>query len=303
VVPVNRSEIEAALQPYILRRFQPGDEAWAHQVKVLRKGGPARVWWARLRGLIGRSVKNVAQVTHDYSGVWSQDQMPGAPGIENSRYFLRWGEQGFEVRGWAEKRIHLLLFSNILRSILPSTVLEVGSGNGLILMMLALGHPSVRFTGIELTDAGVQAARRLQAHTKLPEAILASLPFEVADPDAFRRVEFRQGNAAGLPFPDAGFDLAMTSLALEQMNEVKDSAFRELARVARRKVVMLEPFRDFNRTPERRYYTQSRNYLSSGVSDLPKYGLRPVVIFEDFPSKVNRGVGLIVADTLAHSAA
>ncbi len=227
--------------------------------------------------------------------------MPGAPAIENSRYFLRWGEQGLEVRGWAEKRVHLLLFSSVLRSIRPSTVLEVGSGNGLILMMLAVGHPNISFTGIELTDAGVQAARRLQAQTSLPEAVLASLPFQVADAAAFRRVEFRQGNAASLPFPSATFDLAMTSLALEQMNEVKDSAFRELARVARSKVVMLEPFRDFNRTPERRYYTQSRNYISSGVGDLRNYGLRPVEVFEDFPSKVNRGVGLIVADTLAHT--
>jgi len=162
--------------------------------------------------------------------------------------------------------------------------------------MLAVGHPRIRFTGVELTEAGVQAAQRMQSQAALTPAVLASLPFQVADADAFRAVEFRQGNAAALPYADGSFDVAMTSLALEQMNEVKRQAFRELARVARQRILMLEPFRDFNTTPERVYYTRSRDYLSAAVDDLQQYGLRPVQVFEDFPSKVNRGVGLVVAE-------
>jgi ubiquinone/menaquinone biosynthesis C-methylase UbiE len=292
VFPVSRSEIEAALTPYVLRRFEPGDDAWTRHLKMVRK----EMRWARLRSLFARSAKTVARVRHDYSGVWSQEQVPGAPAVENARYFLRWGERGLEVRGWAEKRIHLLLFSSILESLRPASVLEVGSGNGLVLMMLAVGHPRIRFTGVELTEAGVQAAQRMQSQAALTPAVLASLPFQVADADAFRAVEFRQGNAAALPYADGSFDVAMTSLALEQMNEVKRQAFRELARVARQRILMLEPFRDFNTTPERVYYTRSRDYLSAAVDDLQQYGLRPVQVFEDFPSKVNRGVGLVVAE-------
>jgi SAM-dependent methyltransferase len=299
VLSVSRSEIEAALAPYVLRRFEPGDEVWARHLDALRKGGPGRLWWARLRALLGRSLKSVARVRHDYSGVWSQDQVPGAPAVENARYFLRWGERGFEVRGWAEKRIHLLLFSSLLESLRPASVLEVGSGNGLVLMMLAVGHPRTRFTGIELTEAGVHAAQRMQSEAALPPAVLASLPFKVADASAFQSVDFRQGNAAQLPYADDSFEIAMTSLALEQMNEVKRQAFRELARVARKQVLMLEPFRDFNTTPERMYYTRSRDYLSAAVEDLKQYGLRPVEVLEDFPSKVNRGVGLVVAEPMA----
>jgi hypothetical protein len=83
------------------------------------------------------------------------------------------------------------------------------------------------------------------------------------------------------------------------MNEVRRAALRELARVARKWVVMLEPFRDFNTTPERMYYTRSRDYLSAAVQDLESHGLRPVQVFADFPSKVTRGVGLVVAEPLA----
>jgi ubiquinone/menaquinone biosynthesis C-methylase UbiE len=298
VVLVDRSEIESTLQPYVLRRFQRGEEAWANHLRELRKGGLGRVWGARFRALIGQSVKGVARVKHDYSGVWSQDQLPGAPAIESARYFLSWGEEGLEVRGWAEKRVHLLLLSKALQWLCPTSVLEVGSGNGLILMMLAVAHPHVRFTGMELTDAGISAARRIQSQPQLPAAVSSALPFEAAQPDAFRAVEFRQGNAARLPLADGSFDVVMTSLALEQMNQVKRQALRELARVARRAVVMLEPFRDFNATPERFYYTRSRDYLSASVSDLEQYGLKPLHVFADFPSKVTRGVGLVVAEPL-----
>ena len=298
MVPVERSEIESTLQPYVLRRFKRDDAAWTDHLRELRKGGPGRVWWARLRALIGQSAKGVARVKHDYSGVWSQDQLPGAPAIENARYFLTWGEEGLEVRGWAEKRVHLLLLSKMLESFAPASVLEVGSGNGLVLMMLAVGHPTIRFTGVELTDAGISAARRMQLQPQLLVAVSSALPFQAVEPDAFRAVEFRQGNAANLPFADGTFDVVMTSLALEQMNQVKRQALRELARVARKRVLMLEPFRDFNTTPERFYYTRSRDYLSASVTDLAQYGLRPLHVFADFPSKVTRGVGLVVAEPL-----
>lgn len=299
---ISNPDIEAALAPYVLRRYESSDPAWTQQLDAMRKGGRTKLWKARIRNWLRGSSKEVERVRHDYSGVWAQEQVPGAPGVENARYVMRWGDRGIEVRGWAEKRIHLLLFSTLFRSLRPASVLEVGSGNGLILMMLALGHPDIRFSGIELTDAGVRAAQRLQAEPALPQAILSSLPFPVVDAAAFRRVEFRQGNAAALPWEDGGVDLAMTSLALEQMNAVKREALRELSRIARRWVVMLEPFRDFNLAPEQIYYTRSKDYFSAAVADLPQYGLRPVHVFDDFPSKVNRGVGLVVAEPVPPSA-
>jgi SAM-dependent methyltransferase len=135
----------------------------------------------------------------------------------------------------------------------------------------------------------------MQAAPSLPSAVLSSLPFAAADVGAFHDVGFSQGNAADLPYEDASFDLVMTSLALEQMNQVRHEALKELARVARKWVVMLEPFRDFNLTPERAYYTRSRDYLSTAIADLPKYGLMPLRVFDDFPSKVNRGAGFVLA--------
>jgi SAM-dependent methyltransferase len=296
LLSISASDIERALEPYVLRRFEGDERAWLQQLEAMRRGARAKLWRARLRNWLRGSPKQVARVHHDYSRIWALEQMPGAAAVENARYLMRWRNRGLEVRGWAEKRVHLLLFSNLLQSLRPASVLEVGSGSGMVLMMLATGHPGIHFTGIELTETGVQAAQRLQAAGALPQAVLSFVPFPVADEGAYRRVEFRQGNAAALPWSDGSFDVAMTSLALEQMNQVRREALTELARVARRLVVMLEPFRDFNLAPEQRYHTRAHDYFAAAVADLPKYGLRPLHVFDDFPSKVNRGVGLVVAE-------
>ena len=96
--------------------------------------------------------------------------------------------------------------------------------------------------------------------------------------------------------PEKDLSWEQARLFAEVMERVKREALSELARVARRWVVMLEPFRDFNQAPEQVYYTKAKEYLSAAVEDLPAYGLRPLQVFDDFPSKVNRGVGLVLAE-------
>ena len=280
----------------MLRRFRSDEQIWVDQLQAMRKGARRKLWRARLRNWLKGSPKEVARVSHDYSLTWAGELLPGTPEVESARYFMRWNAAGIEVRGWAEKRVHLLLFSRLLDALRPATVLEVGSGNGAVLMMLATGHPEIRFTGIELTQAGVDAAQRLQVAASLPAGLLSFLPYAAADPQAFRRVDFRQGNAAKLPFADTSFDLLLTSLALEQMNQVKREALSEIARVSRKWVVMLEPFRDFNASLEQQVHTRGQDYLSAAVADLPSFGLKPLYVFHDFPAKVTRGVGLVVAE-------
>ena len=68
----------------------------------------------------------------------------------------------------------------------------------------------------------------------------------------YSTVEFRQGNAAALPYPDRSFDVVYTILAVEQMESIREQAMREIVRVARSHVVMIEPLMDSNRDPLRR---------------------------------------------------
>ncbi len=98
----------------------------------------------------------------------------------------------------------------------PESILEVGVGEGEVAARLAARWPSVRIVGIDL-----------------PDSTLASHWHEAPLNGAFADI-------ARLPFPDSSFDLV---LAIEVLEHVPDppAALRELARVARRDVVVSVP--------------------------------------------------------------
>jgi SAM-dependent methyltransferase len=98
----------------------------------------------------------------------------------------------------------------------PTTILEVGVGEGEVAARLAARWPAARIVGIDLPDS------TLASHWR--DAPLAG---------AFADI-------ARLPFPDSSFDLV---LAIEVLEHVPDppAALRELARVARRDVVLSVP--------------------------------------------------------------
>lgn len=284
------AEIAGLLAPDAANR-EPSPAEWRTLERKL-----ARSWkLARLRRAlrVGRRTRDVGFVQGRYEDIWSrddlrddQDQQPGP---------VLWGERRMMVRPRALKRLYLRSVLGILRDRQPATVLEVGCGSGRNLFTLAAMYPQARYTGVELTEAGVAAARALQAEPTVGEAIARHAPAPLADPAAHRDISFLQGNAAALPFADTSFDIALTILALEQMEAVRDRALVELARVSRDLVVMIEPWRDLNQTGYRRDRIVSHGYFSAAVADLARFGLRPVHVDLTLPSKLQMGVALVVA--------
>ena len=131
--------------------------------------------------------------------------------------------------------------------------------------------------------------------TPLPPQLVDFAPEPLPAGDAHARLDIRQGSAAELPFPDEAFDLVFTVLALEQMEEIRDRALSEIARVAARHTVMIEPFRDWNEDGLRRDGIVSRDYFQARVADLAGFGLRPVYVTGDIPTKLQMGVGVVAA--------
>ena len=123
----------------------------------------------------------------------------------------------------------------------------------------------------------------------------AFAPFPVRDGTAFKRVTFLKGSAAELPLPDNAVDLAFTVLALEQMERIRPKALSELARVARRHVSMIEPFRDVNRGVWDRLNVYRRDYFRGAIDELPRYGLTPELVVHDFPQEAFLKVCLVLA--------
>jgi ubiquinone/menaquinone biosynthesis C-methylase UbiE len=93
------------------------------------------------------------------------------------------------------------------------TVLDVGTGPGVLLVEIARLRPDLRLTGVDLSPDMVAAAER--------------------NLEEFNgRASARRGDVADLPFPDDSFDLVVSSLSLHHWDDPR-AAGPELARVLR----------------------------------------------------------------------
>jgi SAM-dependent methyltransferase len=155
----------------------------------------------------------------------------------------------------------------------------------------------MRLCGVELTQSGVEAARAIAELPRLPQIVDEFVPLPLKTTALNGAIEFKCGNARALPFADRSFDIVYTSLALEQMEEIRAQALAEIARVAKRWVIMVEPFRDFNDDALRRSYIKSQDYFSARVADLADYGLKPIVVSADMPHKVTLKPAFVIAST------
>ena len=292
---VSDKEIADVFSPFIVTRFQEGDPRW----RKIVEGVAGRMRRQRLRrqllGWLPRFRRTQRGLVQSYSEQWSRITFEQQLASRKPLPF-EWRDEGMLAYGAARKKLHLFLLARLLRELSPQSVLEVGSGNGFNLLLLAQQFPRITFTGIELTAGGVAAARAASNEACLPAIVSQFAAGPSVDKSAHGKIHLCQASAAALPFASKSFDAVFTILALEQMEEVREQALTEISRVARRHVLMIEPFRDWNATGHRRDYIVANDYFSAWLSDLPKFGLEPGFTLSDIPNKLNFRVGLVVAD-------
>jgi ubiquinone/menaquinone biosynthesis C-methylase UbiE len=104
------------------------------------------------------------------------------------------------------------------------TVLDVGPGHGLLLIGAARRLPDGRAVGIDLWSQADQADNSR-------DALLANARLAQVD----GRVEVHDGDMRAMPFPDAGFDAVLASLAIHNIHDRagRDQAICEIVRVLR----------------------------------------------------------------------
>jgi SAM-dependent methyltransferase len=294
IVPTS-SEIAAAIEPYVLRRVPVASAEWRGLYGQELKDWRRRLWRRRWKAFSLKSARPQKVVREKYSKGWQKQVWP-SPALEDAPVRIcRWHDEGLFVRLGGTKRVHEMLLARTLKELRPRSVLEVGCGNGLNLLALSTGFPGVRWAGLELAPAGVAKAKAAQQEPTLPAKIAAFCSWPNVAPDAYREIDFREGDARKLPFADRSFDVVFSALALEQMEAIRDAAVAEMARVAAKWVVFVEPFADFNRDPVRHAYTRAKGYFSLTVGELTRFGLEPVAVFDDMPHKITIGYGLVVA--------
>jgi SAM-dependent methyltransferase len=287
---ITRQEISALFAPFVASGQKASVSQWDQEVSLRKREFLRRSLKHALLGWLSKRRRSKSAIKAEYSQAWSGTEYAiydvDAADAATVGYtpWLWHGEKMFAVDTGAT-RFRQLLFCRFIERVKPRSVLEVGCGNGMNLMPLACRFPEIEFTGVELTEAGNRAAKDFQQQAVLPQAMQEFAPLPLADPTAFRRINFLQGNAADLPFDDGEIDLVYSSLALEQMERIRHQALSEFARVAGRHTLMIEPFRDVNASFWPRLYVFRRNYFRGGIDELKNYGLEPILAVNDFPQE------------------
>jgi ubiquinone/menaquinone biosynthesis C-methylase UbiE len=138
-------------------------------------------------------------------------------------------------------------------------VLDLGCGRGAVLLLAAQRLPHGKATGIDLWQAQDQSGNALGATQA-----------NAAAEGVAERVELHTGDMRKLPFPDASFDVVVSSLAIHNVPtpEGRQEAVREAARVLRAGgTILLADFRftaDYAKTLE-----------AAGLTDVKTRGLGP----------------------------
>jgi ubiquinone/menaquinone biosynthesis C-methylase UbiE len=288
---IDHDAIEEAFLPFLLDG-QAGRRAWRSDYARRRRRALMRM----VKRILGLKSRDKKAIQAEYAEAWGAghgkydvDAGPRKPAA------WKWNDRKLALDGMAAARLRAPLLAAVIDRLAPRKVLEVGCGNGINLFSLAGHFPDVDFTGIDLTPAGIEAAKKVQAGNTLPAQLAQYIPLAMADPKAFKRIHFLAGSAADLPFADGEFDLVYTVLAVEQMERIRDAALAEIARVTRGHVLMLEPFRDTNNKGMRRLYALSRNYFRGSIQGLERFGLEPLWATDDFPQEAFLGSPLVLA--------
>jgi SAM-dependent methyltransferase len=290
-IHISADDIEAAFAPYVLQQFAPDSPDWTETIERL-----ARKEQKRFERFLRNELpaRDRARVETQYDAIWKRDlddELIGRPA------WFEWSRGSYLAHSAGRKHIHLLMLVRVLDAIAPHTVLEVGCGNGLNMLLLSAHFPQIAFTGLELTEAGVTAARLLLHRVDgVPANAARFFRHDIRDHAAPGRVRLQRGTAAQLPYRDGAFDVVYTVLALEQMESIRDAVLSEVRRVARRYVVMIEPFQELNADGLRRHFIASNHYFDARIDALHRFGLHPSFTYADIPNKVLFHVGLVVAE-------
>lgn len=301
-IALSPQDIERILDGWVIERHDIESEAWKAIAQREKNKMLGKLTKFRLRGLLPwlprlSAYRDKNFIVQQYSKTWTEQPWPSLnePLTAKLRTPTTWRREGMVIRRGGIKRLSLEVLARFIEQAKPRSVLEVGSGSGRNLFVLSTRFPGVSFTGIELTQAGVDKARETAALPSLPREVKDYAPWGDADEKAYKRIVFTQGSATDMPFKDGEFDLVFSHAALEQMENVREAALRECRRVAKSAIVMIEPFGNFNDDDMRPLAIRAKNYLTLRLEELPAFGMEPVFSWADWPRKIAAGYGVVVA--------
>ena len=160
-----------ALEPF-LDGARHGRERWHAEMALRRRRILARLAKHLAGGWLAGAKRSTQKVRDEYDEAWA---------IGHERYDL--GNREPKVTPWLWRgrpilfdaagaaRFRLPLYAAVIKQLKPRHILEVGSGDGINLLLLAGAFPEISFTGLELTAGGIVAARKAQDSPLLAQSL------------------------------------------------------------------------------------------------------------------------------------
>jgi ubiquinone/menaquinone biosynthesis C-methylase UbiE len=294
MIELPATEIERLLAPFVHDEVQADDPRWTSERNRLEAKSKKMLRRGRLKQWLGRA-RGQTDVRQDYQHkIWPTYELAKRLVPKGHATPLVWGDRRFLAGVMATKRVHLALLMQAIKAVKPTRVLEVGSGVGLNILVLAARFPNIEFVGGELTPVGVEATNAVAAEG-IPDTMAEFSPEPVEASGPLTNVRAIEADASALPFTDGEFDLVFSAHALEQMEAIRDAALGEMVRVSSSHVAMVEPFTDWNETEMRRNFIVAKRYFQGSVADLDGLGLAVEYVTADFPTKLTMGMGFVLA--------
>lgn len=286
-IVICKNELYSLFAPFISKRYNKYDLSLLARIQKER----ISCFFDRLNK--SSTLRSTAMVKKQYDKSWKNNTS-----LYKKDVMVKWGEEFFSVNMDGIAFLHLFCIKKIIDFLNPVDIFEVGFGKGGKLIPLAASFHDKKFGGIELSTSGFEEAIKIIQKKILPDELKKIIPFDIGIYDNFESIDFFNGSAENLPVSNKSYDLVYTSQALEQMEPVRDIVVPEIVRIAKKYVLMIEPFRDWNNSGMHRNRIISRNYFEAKINDLPKYGLKPIYTNSDLPSKIYMNVGIVLAEVL-----
>lgn len=188
--------------------------------------------------------------------------------------------------------------THLIRSFGVKSVLELGSGNGLMTLSLSILNPSVEFTGVELTDAGIAAVGDLSLrHRDLLVYITEKDEKEInVILGAPRGPIFKKGDITRLDFPDGAFDFVFSHTVIEQLPQRYHEAFVEAHRVTRKYACFIEEFSEAQKNVFQRMTLWVQDYFRESYHAVEQAGFALLSFDLKEVDKASHSVGMAVCE-------
>ena len=167
-------------------------------------------------------------------------------------------------------------FGNILRSLQPKSILELGSGTGKNILSLAAMSNVDQCVGLDLSENGVQLSKELKNDPPLDYLTYITMldKEEIREKLNHTQIEFIQGDMRDLSlFPDNSFDVVFSYAAVELISKDYDQVFKEVFRVTKKYAVFYEGFKEYNSIIQQ-LYRWRKNYFMGDSADVLKAGFK-----------------------------